>query len=72
VGCRHHLALEVVGQRVVQNHRGVEVWEMGETCSLDVADDGEHTLDEVAPMLEITKEWVRQIEIMALLKIRGL
>jgi hypothetical protein len=41
-----------------------------ETCSLDVADRGEHTLDEVGELMGISYERVRQIEEIALRKAR--
>lgn len=40
-----------------------------ESCALDVADRGPHTLDEVATVLGLTRERVRQIEGIALRKI---
>lgn len=40
------------------------------TCSLDVADEGEHTLDEIGKILGVTRERVRQIETKALMKLR--
>jgi len=36
---------------------------MKESCSLDLADRGELTLDEVGPMLNIARERIRQIEL---------
>lgn len=39
------------------------------SCSLDVADGGPHTLDEVAPLLNLSRERVRQIEQAALEKL---
>ncbi len=41
----------------------------GESCALDVADQGPHTLEEVADILGLTRERVRQIEGIALRKI---
>jgi hypothetical protein len=37
------------------------LWELPETCALDVADRGEHTWPEVAQLLGVDKERVRQI-----------
>lgn len=55
VMCRHHL--------------GVDAQANGETCSLDVADRGEHTLEEVSAFFGLTRERIRQIEARALLKL---
>ena len=35
-------------------------------CALEVADDGPHTLQQVARRLGVTREWIRQIEAKAL------
>jgi len=40
------------------------------SCSLDVADRGPHTLEEVAEYLGLTRERIRQIEVAAIKKIR--
>ena len=43
--------------------RAVELLErLEETCSLDVADRGEHTLDEIGQVMRVSKERVRTIE----------
>ena len=41
-----------------------------DSCALDVADRGEHTMEEVGAMLGRTRERIRQIERVALGKIR--
>lgn len=67
VGCRHHLYLDVNPENgtIKLNFPHLEVWEMKETCSLDVADRGGGTLDEVGVRLNLTRERVRQIELSA-------
>ena len=62
VTCRHHLDVE--------KRHGVGVGE-NPTCSLDVADIGEHTLEEVAEIFGMTRERVRQIQSEALEKLRA-
>lgn len=71
VACRHHLAVEVTsvgGLTLVHGHD--DVTEIEHTCSLDLADREGMTLEEVAGALAITRERVRQIEAMALKKMR--
>lgn len=41
-----------------------------ESCVLDVADNGEHTLEEVANLLKVNREKVRQIEASLLRRLR--
>ena len=52
-GCRHHLA-----HRGHWEHRGLPTRD----CAIDVANEGPHTLDEIAVFLGLTSERVRQIE----------
>ena len=64
VSCRHHLALEINPQTgsIKLAFPDIEVWEMAETCALDLADRGGMTLEEVGAVLNVTRERVRQIE----------
>ena len=72
VSCRHHLYLDVtVNGGVRVNHPDVDVWDMKETCSLDVTEMGPQTLDEVGTMLNLTRERVRQIQVRACRDIRN-
>ena len=43
---------------------------MKETCSLDVADKGGITLEEVGEILNLTRERIRQVEVRGLLKLK--
>jgi DNA-directed RNA polymerase sigma subunit (sigma70/sigma32) len=52
------------------NFPHLEVWEMAETCSLDVADRGGITLEDVGSILNLTRERIRQVEVRGLVKIR--
>jgi len=38
-------------------------------CALSVANEGPHTLEEVAAISGVTREWVRQLEVSALEKL---
>lgn len=86
ISCRHHLlreirgalpanlaqrslppqTLERIGSAVIE-----ALSEMPETCALDVADRGGTTLEAVAQTLYLTRERVRQLEVRALLKLKG-
>ena len=59
--CRYHLA-----HRAHQEHEKQPTRD----CALDVANEGEHTLEEVAVVLGVSKERVRQLEESALTKLR--
>jgi len=60
--CRYHLAHRQPGEHHVDPLRD---------CALSVANEGPHTLEEVAQMSGVTREWVRQLEVSALEKLAG-
>ncbi len=70
VSCAAHLALDVrehgTNASLRVNFPDVEVWDMVETCVLDVADRGGATQEEVAAFLNVTAQRVCQIEAQAL------
>ena len=68
VSCRHHLYLDVDPHSgsIKRNFPDIEVEDMTESCSLDVADRGALTLEGVAPLLNLTRERIRQLEVNAL------
>ena len=72
VSCKHHLYLDVNPETgsIKLNFPDLEVWEMSETCSLDVADRGGITLEEVGEILNLTRERIRQVEVRGLLKLK--
>jgi hypothetical protein len=72
VSCSHHLYLDVNPETgaIKLNFPHLEVWEMAETCSLDVADRGGITLEEVGAILNLTRERIRQVEVRGLGKIK--
>ena len=73
VSCAHHLYLDVNPDSgaIKLNFPHLEVWEMAETCSLDVADRGGITLEEVGAILNLTRERIRQVEVRGLYKIKN-
>ena len=72
VSCPHHLYLDVNVETgaIKLNFPHLEVWQMATSCSLDVADRGGITLEEVGSILNMTRERVRQIEVRGLDKIK--
>ncbi len=72
VTCKHHLYLDVNPETgsIKLNFPDLEVSEMAETCSLDVADRGGITLEEVGEILNLTRERIRQVEVRGLLKLK--
>lgn len=63
VSCRHHLYLDVRDNGNIRlNFPDIEPQDMTESCSLDVADRGAHSLDSTMGYLNVTRERVRQIE----------
>lgn len=72
--CKYHLALDVnTGTGSIKhNFPGVEVWEMPETCSLDIADRGGMTLEAVGELMNLTRERVRQLQDRSLARLKWL
>lgn len=72
VSCKHHLYLDVNPQTgsVKLNFPDKELWEMEETCALDVADRGGITLEDVGVIMNLTRERIRQVESRGLYKLR--
>lgn len=72
VSCKHNLFLDVNTETgsIKFNFPDKEIWELKETCALDVAERGGITLEEVGDILNLTRERVRQLEMSALEKIR--
>ena len=74
VSCKHHLYLDVNPRNgaIKLNFPDIEVWEMSDTCALDVADRGGVTLDDVGMIMNLTRERVRQLETRGLAKLKAL
>jgi hypothetical protein len=74
VSCQHHLYLDVSPRTgaIKLNFPDLEVWEMNETCALDVADRGGTTLEDVGAIMNLTRERIRQVEVKALAKLEAL
>ncbi|TAL43051.1 MAG: hypothetical protein EPN91_07180 [Salinibacterium sp.] len=72
VSCSHHLYLDVNPENgnIKLNFPNLEVWELKQTCSLDVADRGGATLEEIGDLVGLTRERVRQVEVMALASLK--
>ncbi len=74
VSCKHHLFLDVSARTgaIKLNFPDLEVWDMSETCALDVADRGGTTLEEVGAIMNLTRERIRQVEVKGLAKLHAL
>lgn len=73
-GCRYHLYLDVLSSGNLKlNHPDRDVVETSPSCVLDVVRDhvGGLTLEDVAAIMNLTRERVRQIELLAIRKIRA-
>ncbi|MBI5494134.1 MAG: DNA-binding protein [Deltaproteobacteria bacterium] len=72
VSCRYHLYLDVNPETgsVKLNFPDKEVWDLEETCALDVAERGGVTLEEVGQIMNLTRERIRQVEVRGLQKLR--
>ncbi|MFK8000832.1 MAG: sigma factor-like helix-turn-helix DNA-binding protein [Polyangiales bacterium] len=74
VSCKFHLFIDVhpVRGAIKLNFPDLEVWEMTETCALDVADRSGITLEEVGEIMNLTRERVRQVETAGLAKLEAM
>jgi len=74
VSCKYHLYIDVhpVRGSIKVNFPDLEVWEMTETCALDVADRGGITLEEVGEIMNLTRERVRKVETAGLGKLQAI
>lgn len=72
VACKHHLYLDVnpATGSIKINFPDVDPWELAESCSLDVADRGAITLEEIGLVTNLTRERVRQLEARGLLALK--
>ncbi len=73
VSCQHHLFVDVSARTgaIKLNFPDLEVWQMGESCALDVADRGGTTLEDVGAIMNLTRERIRQVEVRALAKLQA-
>jgi len=73
ISCKHHLYLDInpTTGSIKLNFPDQELWDLAETCALDVADRGGVTLEEVGSLLNLTRERIRQLETHGLLKLRA-
>ena len=71
VACKYHLYLDVNPDTgsIKFNFPDKEVWELGESCALDVAERGGVTLEEVGFYMNLTRERIRQVEFNGMRKI---
>lgn len=72
VSCKYNLYVDVNPRTgsVKMNFPDKEIWELAETCALDVADRAGITLEEVGEIMNLTRERVRQLEMRGLVKLR--
>lgn len=72
VSCKYHLYIDVNPNTgsIKVNFPDLEVWELKQSCALDVAQQGGITLEEVGEILNLTRERIRQVEVRGLMKLR--
>ncbi len=71
VACKHHLYLDInpLTGSIKINFPELEPWELQHTCSLDVAEQGARTLEQVGEITNLTRERVRQVEALGISKL---
>jgi hypothetical protein len=72
VSCKYHLYIDVNPRTgsIKINFPDKEVWELKNSCALDVAQQGGITLEEVGEILNLTRERIRQVEVRGLMKLK--
>ncbi len=72
VGCKYHLYLDVNPRSgsIQYNFPELEVWEMEQSCALDVAEQKGITLEEASDAMNMTRERIRQLESTGLAKLK--
>jgi hypothetical protein len=72
VSCKYHLYIDVNPNTgsIKINFPDLEVWELKDSCALDVAEQGGITLEEVGEILNLTRERIRQVEVRGLMKLK--
>ena len=72
VSCKHNLYLDVnmVTGSIKFNFPDKDIFELKETCALDVAERGGITLEEVGEIMNLTRERVRQVETAGLARLQ--
>lgn len=72
VSCRYHLFTDVSPKTgaIKLNFPDLEPDELSETCCLDVADRGGETLEQVGALVNLTRERIRQVEVLALRRLQ--
>lgn len=73
VSCAFHLYLDVnpITGSLTINFPELQPDEMAATCALDAADAGGKTLDETGALVNLTRERIRQYEVVILRKIKA-
>lgn len=75
VGCRHHLYLTIDEKdgAMTLNFPGKEVWDLTDSCALDIAGDEVDglSLEQLGGLTQLTRERTRQIEVAALENMDG-
>jgi hypothetical protein len=74
ISCKYHLYIDVSARTgaIKLNFPDIDVWEMNESCALDVADRGGTTLEDVGAIMNLTRERIRQLEVKALAKLNAI
>ena len=72
VSCKYHLFIDVNQQTgsIKLNFPDLEVWDLKQSCALDVAMQGGATLEEVGEILNLTRERIRQVEVRGLFQLK--